>query len=43
MFKCESCQAEVESDGYGELIHVETAKYGCTPNHPRGGTYPVAV
>jgi hypothetical protein len=38
---CKGCHEHVTSDGHGELIHVDTAKYGCEPGK-KGGDYPVA-
>lgn len=31
MGRCQICHTDVESDGYGELVHSETLKYGCAP------------
>lgn len=39
---CSNCHMEVESDGYGELVHSETLKYGCAPQNRRASEYPVA-
>lgn len=39
---CKGCFEEVESDGYGELVHSATLKYGCAPNNRRASEYPVA-
>jgi hypothetical protein len=43
---CKGCGVEVESDGHGELVHVNDddtpGKYGCNPNDKRATVYPVA-
>lgn len=39
---CKGCFEEVESDGYGELVHSRNLMYGCAPGNKRATTYPVA-
>jgi len=40
--RCRRCYRPVDDDGYGELIHAETGRYGCDINDDEEG-YPVAV
>lgn len=43
---CKGCHVKVESDGHGELVHVNAdgtpGKYGCTPKVKATEPYPVA-
>ena len=41
--RCSRCHHPVTDDGYGELVHEETNRYGCDPNEVDGDDpYPYA-
>jgi hypothetical protein len=39
--RCRNCGRPVDDDGYGELVHVETNRYGCPEGD--GSVYVVAL